>query len=525
MKSIVVFAGLLALIAVLYFKVLLAPALIWDDGPNIFDNPWITSGDWQVFWQQAMYCLYVPVTSTFWIGLYKIGGGSELPFRVFNVLLHGLNSFLVFKLCLRFLPKVSGKDGKWPALIAAVYFAMHPLQVGTVAWISGERELLATSFALSAIWLFYSQVCGRYFSATLLFALSLLSKPSVVSLPVAMMLVSYVVGNISDRKKQLLWLCAWLGLSAISSFVTMDAQKLVTPPATDWWWRPLLAFDSLAFQFFKTLLPWPLAVDYGHTVEYIQSQSLWHWLLLGVGTCALVWALRSLSFGRNIIFLSVLWLLLFLPTSGLLPAGFHDISLVADHYNYFPLTVVAFALAWALQRWENPVFKKIVLAVIVIFGILSFIRTSVWTGSAAFFQDMYQKNPASHSANAGLGTLAFQEQNFDLAEKYFKTAYDLRPNNVLMVSNYSAALIKKQKFAESLNLASHMQNTEFRRSAAANLPMFGRVLDGFARASVGLGNFEQGLRFFCLENTVTPDGPDLSDNLTKLKSLTGQGCP
>src|SRR6185312_13945302 len=92
----VVVSGILLLSALIYATLWNAPALTWDDGSNIFNNPLFNMNMWWRVWREPYYGLYVPFTSTFWALLYRFEGGETWPFRAFNIVLHLANIALVY---------------------------------------------------------------------------------------------------------------------------------------------------------------------------------------------------------------------------------------------------------------------------------------------------------------------------------------------------------------------------------------------------------------------------------------------
>lgn len=124
----------------IYWPLFWAGPLQYDDHSNIFANPHYRDGSLLYLWKYPYYGMYIPVTSTAWSLLHSLGGDAAWPFRIFNLALHALNTVLVF-FCLRgFLNRVTSRDERsifTASFLGAAIFALHPLQMECVAWISG----------------------------------------------------------------------------------------------------------------------------------------------------------------------------------------------------------------------------------------------------------------------------------------------------------------------------------------------------------------------------------------------------
>lgn len=242
-NKILVPLGLMAILVavyVIYSPLMNAGFLSWDDDTNITNNPYFAIGPWWMLWQHAYYGMYVPVTSTLWYFLFDVGGGSPLPFRISNIVLHSVNVLLVFALIrnlgarlldVELTPEIPVKAAltlvrnedtpqtkavpafrrktreidleevpeaevnstaeanshvlDLASLVGAAIFALHPLQAGAVAWISGSRDLLSLMFSLLAVGSFFGKK-SRPLIALLLFGLALLAKPQASIVPLAM---------------------------------------------------------------------------------------------------------------------------------------------------------------------------------------------------------------------------------------------------------------------------------------------------------------------------------------------------
>ncbi len=347
--------------------------LRWDDPVNVTENPLLLRPSWASLgqiWNAAYEGLYVPLTYSAWLAVVAIAGLPPSPavFHGLNAVTHLVNVLLVFAWFFRLLPH-AGSSAAWQrgagATVGALLFAIHPLQVEPVAWVTCFRDLLSATFALLTLHLvlgsadaregargpapggsqvepadngpsrFVSPSVKAQILAGITFSLALLAKPSVASLP-------FVVGAVSllVRREGLLVAlrraAPLAALSIVAIWVTRQAQHGAGAAADPLWLRPLVALDALQFYLAKLVWPASLSLDYGRTTSSLSQAGsfAWCWILplLVLGGA---WALRRrwppALFGAAI-FLSAL-----LPTLGLVSFAFQSFSNVADRYAYLAL--------------------------------------------------------------------------------------------------------------------------------------------------------------------------------------------
>jgi protein O-mannosyl-transferase len=429
------FMPALLIIAVLAVYALCVGAefISWDDPVNVTANPHLQSPAMESigwFWSNPYEKLYIPLTYTIWTILAKVSvvgapgtEGVELNpfvFHAANVICHAIATVLVFHLLRRVARNV------WVCAAGAMLFAAHPVQVEAVAWVTALRDVLSGALALGAVWMFLeaaqpvpidnnasknrkrlgelqAQPWARwefYAASTLLFALALLAKPSVVA-AVPLVLILHWLSPTHRWRVVIALLVPWLILALIDVLITRNVQTL-GPPADGgrWWLRPLIAGDALAFYLYKLVLPIRLGLFYDRTPQaVIEHGWIWFTWIFPVVVFGLVcW------FGRKVRW-PVAAVLLFiagvLPVLGLIPFAFQTYSTVADHYLYLSMLGPALALAMGMSAVSSMRIKPAALACGAMFLILcglTVAQTRYWHDSTSLFYHAYVVNAQSPEA-------------------------------------------------------------------------------------------------------------------------------
>lgn len=427
--------ALLILIVVgVYALAMSAEFIGWDDPTNVPDNPVLKLAGPQAiarFWSGPYDKLYIPVTYTVWTILAAVGtvntpsGGVEFNpfiFHAANVILHALATVLVYQI-LRLRIRIA-----LACAAGALLFAVHPVQVEAVAWVTAMKDVLSGALALAAVWLFMLGVesvngsaDGKHFDpdrdsshrpirwemyifSLLLFSLSLLAKPSAVA-AIPVVLILYWLG--SDRRWKLVGalLLPWLVLALVDVLVTHAVQPIATPAdGGRWWLRPLIAGDALAFYLYKLFIPIRLGLFYGRTpAAIIENGSIWFtWIVPVLVLGAIAWLGRKRRWPTAA---ALLFIAGVLPVLGLVPFTFQAYSTVADHYLYLSMLGPALAVAMILSVAGMVRTKAAILrwgsgfALLILAG-LTVAQTRYWHDSISLFSHAYAVNP--HSGEAAI---------------------------------------------------------------------------------------------------------------------------
>lgn len=444
----------------------------WDDSSNISKNAFLNPPSLPGilhFWAEPFFRMYIPVTYTLW-GVLAMGSAVSVPdaqgsylnpyvFHIANLLVHVLNVLIVFRLI-----EAIGAP-RWSACGGAMLFALHPLQVEPVAWATGMKDVLSTTFSLLALWQlldFYKSSDSispnqssrlrklHYAAAIIAFLAALLSKPSAVVVP----LLALVLGRGLLRRT---WrelggsLLPFFILAAADALIAKHVQTTVNVDAGPLWARPLLAAHALAFYCYMLRFPVRLGILYAQTPQTILDH---HWLfyswIVPAGISAVAWVFR-----RKAPWLWVGWALFviaLLPVLGLVPFDFEQRSLVADRYVYLamlgPALIVAYAISLSrLPRWATVLACAAVLA---LFGLRSFLQTWVWQSNSALFHHALEVNPNSALACDNLAADAISAGNTDEAAAMARQSESIDRHGVTCYLVLGDIAVRQQQYAEAL---------------------------------------------------------------------------
>ena len=459
----------LAAVAIVFWSVRSASFLSWDDPILVSENPHYIQPDSSLFffWKSPYLNLYMPMTYTLWGLLAKFGyttnaaGAIALDASVFHsvsLLLHAVNCLFVFALLKTLLsaPLAAPSEHDNPtddfardsaALAGTLLFAVHPLQVESAAWVSELKGVLAAFFCLAALILFCrflretstetsTETSKRAFKiwlgATVCFGAALLSKPSVVGLPLIAALLSIGLwGRDVKATARALW--PWLGMSlalALAMTRIQDASGVVAPVAPAM--RFVVASDAVAFYASKLLFPVDLTINYGRTPAWLGAQN-WTFamLLVPVALAFLVWRFRK----QRPFVVSLGWVVAaLLPNLGFVPFLYQFYSTVADRYFYLALVGPSFLLAFALLMMGRKSPRRIVplwaptALVLVGLGFLAQRQASLWGRDETILAHAISTNPRDFGALENMGSLLAARGQHDSALALYGRALAAQPN-------------------------------------------------------------------------------------------------
>lgn len=400
----------------------------WDDDYTIEQNTYLqhpSAANVLHYWRHEFMDLYVPVTYTVWSGVALVSkavnpGGSADPrvFHAASILVHAFNAVLVF-LLLRRLLKTS-----WPAAAGAMVFALHPVQVETVAWASGFKDLLCATFALIALNQYVLAVQPttpdalerpirrrqlHHAFGLLAMLLAMLCKPTAMVMPLLAATIDLLVIR-RPWRRVLRSTLPYFALAIPCIIWTKLCQPASYLRHVPLWQRPLVAADALAFYLYKLLLPVRMSYDYGRT-PWVIFQRHWAWFtwLVPVAVATGLIAFRRTS--KTLVAAALLLVIGVAPVLGLTTFDFEMISTVSDHYLYLAMLGPALAAAWALTRIPS-VSRLPALAtclVLALWAARSTDQMHYWQNSQAFFAHTLELNPQSWSAWYGQAYLDHME--------------------------------------------------------------------------------------------------------------------
>lgn len=431
---------LAALIALTFGRAVGFGFVLFDDNLHVTENPWVANPraeSWKHLLGDARHGMYVPASyALYWFESWLGGGPDPRVFHGVSLALHTLAAALV-ALCLR---RVGASRGA--ALAGALLFALHPLQVESVAWISEQRGLLATCLGLVALERFLVRAApgapraglvrdfGWAFAA---FALALLAKPSAAAFPAVALTIGLLVLRARGRV-----LLVWVGSWSLLALACVVWSKSLQPSvgdhsATALLDRPLVALDALAFYFQKLFVPVGLVADHGRRPELVLASPLpWLGPLLLVAALATICALprvRRCAGAPLAIFIAAL-----LPVLGLVPFGYQTVSTVADRYAYLALLGPALFVARVHGAWG----RRAIVPIALLLAACTFTSARIlphWRNSETLFTRVLEFNPKSSIAHQNLGAALQAQGDAEGARLAFERAIAARPDHPKALNN------------------------------------------------------------------------------------------
>jgi protein O-mannosyl-transferase len=386
-----------------------------DDPTYVSENPRVQGGlsleniawSWTTFRDGN----WIPLT---WLSLMldtTVFGFHAAGYHLTNILLHAANTGLVFA----FLARATGNPMR-SACVAAL-FALHPLHVESVAWITERKDVLSTLFGLLALLSYVNYAVGRgrwnFAACVLCFVASLLSKQTFVTLPFVLLLLDYwPLGRLSERSARL-WLIVekspLFAISAVACTITVIAQRsghnVASLSASPFLIRCLNAVVVYATYVAKTFVPYHLSVFYPHPGEH-------YFVLTVVVSAVLVTAISAAAVvlirRRPYLFVGWAWYLgTLVPMIGLVQVGRQQ---MADRYTYLPLVGVFLASVWLfadfipLRLRGRHALASVAVTVIVLCAGATFVQASYWQDSITLFRHAYECDAQNPIAASALGS-------------------------------------------------------------------------------------------------------------------------
>jgi Flp pilus assembly protein TadD len=449
---------LLVLVTIaLYSPVARAPFLNYDDALHVTDNPHVLAG---LTWKTFVWAFKTGETSDWhpitWMSHAldcELFGAGPMGPHVINVLLHAANALLLFLL----LENATGF--LWRSLGVATLFALHPINVESVAWISERKDVLSMFFFLLALgaygWYVRRPGIGRYLLVTVAYALSLMSKAQTITFPFALLLLDYWplrrVGPVNSRFfKLVLEKIPWFALSAASALITIKVEADATQSTLPLWAHLANAVVSYGKYLGKTLWPVDLAIVYPHPGLAISAAAVALASFVIVGITIVVVLFRE----RRPFFVGWFWFLgTLVPMIGLVQISVHA---MADRYAYIPLLGIFVIICWGAAElsatWHVP-HRVSVAGVAIIFVALAMglhRQVSFWGDNLSLWSHTLAVTTANYTAEDQYATALIAVGRVEEAIPHFRRALSIRPDDAMatlnlatysqMMGNYPAAL-------------------------------------------------------------------------------------
>jgi protein O-mannosyl-transferase len=524
------FCLILAVITMLAYQPAWHGSLLWDDQANMA-TPELRSLDGlrRIWFVPRTTQQYYPLLYTSYWLQQRLLGDSTTDYHLVNLLLHIGCVVLVLKI-LRFL-RIPGAE------LAAIVFALHPVNVETVAWISERKNTLSGLFGLAATLCYFNFDQDRsrqekdgpqgrgyrsYALAVGLFFLGLLSKTAIVTLPLAwLVLVWWKRGRISLRcdvvpSIPFFFLSAAAGLMTRwveSGNIAYKASTVLAFSPVD---RCLIAGRAFWFQLGKVL--WPANLMFVYPRWEINSAVWWQYLfpLAVLALLGILWSLRRWS--RAPLAGVLIYIVLLLPTLGLLNQYFFIYSFVSDHWQYLPclgiITPCASGivlLAGKLKAWQAWLVPGATLLIGSVLFLLTSQQSRMYTNIEMLYRTTIARNPACWMAQANLGNILFETNRIPEAMDLFNQAMRIKP--AAACYSLGNSFLSTGRTSEAIEQYNHALRIDPGYAEAHN--NLGNALLQTGRTSEAIDQYEQAVR-------INPGNAEAHNNLGNALVQTGR---
>ena len=561
-RGIVVNLVLALVVLTLYWPVTGYDFIALDDNLYVLENQYVQRGitGKNLLWAMTTFdaANWHPLT---WLSLiidYELYGLNAAGYHITNLFLHIINTIILFLVLRRMTGEI------WKCLVVAMLFAVHPLNIESVAWIAERKNLLSTLFWILTIMAYirYAERPGwkRYGQVLLCFILGLMAKPMLVTLPFVLLLLDYwPLRRFStpsmDLSGEILIIQNWrklmtrlLGekvpmiiLSVLSAFVTFQAARTggAVKAITVF---PLIgrienAFISSAMYMVKMVWPADLAIFYPYpTIRPFWQISL-SFLLISVATGFV------LVKGRTYRYLITGWFwygITLLPVIGIVQVGFQS---MANRYAYISLIGLFILMVWGvpdfLKRFSGRQYLPAV-AVVVILALTFSTKAALpdWENSQAAFQRALNVTKENHIAETGMGNVWLSRGDLQKARSHYLESLRIKPdyaeahNNMALilmwegradeaVARYREAIKYKPDYAEAYNnmgvvFAGQGKSREAEacfRQALALKPDYANAQSNLALLLLEQGKVKEAVEQFRAALAINPDNAGMKKNI------------
>jgi len=491
------FCLILAVVTLMAYNPAWHGQLLWDDD-NCSTPPELRSveGLRRIWFQPRATAQYYPLLYTSYWVQQRLWGDSPTGYHLINLLLHIGCVVLVLKI-LRFL-RIPGAE------LAAIIWALHPVNVETVAWIAERKNMLSGIFALGATlsYLKFDDTRSRrnYALAIGLFLFGLFSKTAIVTFPLAWLVILWWQRGKILWRRDVVPATPFVCLSLASGLVTRWFEnvgigyksKILDLSLLD---RCLIAARSFWFQLSK--LFWPSNLTFVYP-RWDISAGVWWQYLFPIGVLVLLvilWSLRRWS--RAPLAGVLVYILLLLPSLGFLNIYFFVYSFVADHWQYLaclgiivPCASGITLLAGRKKSWQDWLEPAITVVLGGVLFVLTWQQSRMYTDIETLYRTTIARNPGCWMAQANLGDTLYKADRIPEAMDLFKQALKIKP----AVGHYSIgnALLQKGRTSEAID--QYKQALQIDPDYVEVHLNLGSALEVRGRTQESIEHYEQALR-------------------------------
>lgn len=511
---IVLAACVIVTLTILAYLPALQGGFIWDDDRYVTENPLLIAPDGlsRIWFSTDSPSQYFPLTYTSFRIEHALWGLRPFGYHLTNLLLHVANALLLWRLLVRL--KIPG------AWLAAGIFALHPVQVESVAWVAERKNVLMAFFFLLTLlsWVEFladeARKRLRYYGLALLFyALALASKTTACTMPAALFLILWLQER-SINWKRISQIVPFVLLGGLMGFLTM------------WWERhhqgtggsefgigipERVLIASRGVWFYAGKLFWPAKLTFiyprwnlspGNPFSYI-------WLVaLVVAGAAIYFSRKRLGRGPEVgvaFFITTLS-----PLLGLVMLYTFRYKFVSDHYQYVASIglIALFAAAWTRLSVRAAVNRYLesgtAVVLFLVLGALTWRQAGIYQNLETIWMDTLQKNPTSWLAHDNLGVELLRERKVDEALEHSLEATRLKPNYAPAEGNLGNVYFQKGLLDEA--------EVHFRRALAID-PTYVLARNNLGNLLSRQGEYDEAINHFLKAIELNPDQAAMYNNL------------
>lgn len=512
---------------VAYVPALRADFVSYDDGVYVTENAQVQSGlnPDSVRWafSNAHSGNWQPVTWLSHLVDCELYGQAPWGHHLTNVLLHGASSVLLFLL----LRRITGNA--FPSLFVATVFALHPLHVESVAWVSERKDVLSTFFAMLTLLAYARYVVTssrlQYALSVLWLALGLMAKPMLVTIPCVLLLLDYwpleryAKPSVRNALRLLLEKLPHFALAFALSFVTLwvqrEAQAMSSLEALPLDLRVKNALYSYVLYAGKAFWPVNLAAYYPHPKESLT------WIATGLAAAVLVAVtLTVILLRKRSPYLPVGWfwyLGTLVPVIGIIQVGRQGL---ADRYMYFPIIGLTIMVAWgvtqlatstrALPKWT---LRCLGTAAAVALAWCTWVQAGYWKDTETLFAHALAVTENNEVAERGLGTTLIVQERYEEALPHLTRAIELDP--LYADNHYHLGIIHQHIGPPDVAI------THFRRAIELN-PEYSHAYNNLGVTLMGVGQYLEAEQAIGKAVETDPDNSEAVENYAGVLVAVGK---
>lgn len=445
--------AILIMTAVVYSRSLFNGFADLDDNNYILYNPYLKNFDFNAIiniFSSFYFGNYHPFTTLTYLFEYHLYGLNPFPYHLLNAFLHIVNVFLVYKLT----RNLSGQI--LTAVFVSALFALHPMHVESVAWISERKDVLYTAFYLSSLLAYLNYLKynfqWKYLGLCFLFFISsLMSKSAAVTLPVLLLAIDFYKNRKPDIKFFLEKIPFFLFSVLFGIFALWSQEGAFNELEYPFFQRIFIFFYSISFYIVKLILPFNLSAVHYYPNTYGGALPWYYYASAPFILVILLLIIRKTKLRRDKIFGFAFFLIVISVMLQIIAVGS---AVASERYSYVAHIGLLFIIGQWLARIQRGRIQKVALVIsglfIALFSYLTWERIAVWKDGIVLFSDVIKKYPDISDAYRFRGIYKMHAKNYRGALQDYNKTLSLKPDDALGLSGRGYVYNELQKYDEAL---------------------------------------------------------------------------